>query len=131
MVMEGIPLILKYTLPAEELYKPFWEGLKRGEVLGTKCKRCGTIYFPPQRDCPKCMVSDMEWFNVGKEGELMTYSIVKQKPQGFEQYEDYTIGIVRTEKGVDLMCWVIGKPRVGAKVSLTSDGNRVLCGVRE
>jgi len=129
--MEGIPLILKYTLPAEELYKPFWEGLKRGEVLGTKCKHCGTIYFPPQRDCPKCMVSDMEWFNVGKEGELMTYSIVKQKPQGFEQYEDYTIGIVRTEKGVDLMCWVIGKPRVGAKVSLTSDGNRVLCGVRE
>ncbi|MEJ2775875.1 Zn-ribbon domain-containing OB-fold protein [Sulfolobaceae archaeon RB850M] len=131
MVMEGIPLILKYTLPAEELYKPFWEGLKRGEVLGTKCKHCGTVYFPPQRDCPKCMVSDMEWFNVGKEGELMTYSIVKQKPQGFEQYEDYTIGIVRTEKGVDLMCWVIGKPRVGAKVSLTSDGNRVLCGVRE
>jgi len=129
--MEGIPLILKYTLPAEELYKPFWEGLKRGEVLGTKCKHCGTVYFPPQRDCPKCMVSDMEWFNVGKEGELMTYSIVKQKPQGFEQYEDYTIGIVRTEKGVDLMCWVIGKPRVGAKVSLTSDGNRVLCGVRE
>ncbi|MFP3260531.1 MAG: Zn-ribbon domain-containing OB-fold protein [Sulfolobus sp.] len=131
MVMEGIPLILKYTLPAEELYKPFWEGLKRGEVLGTKCKHCGTVYFPPQRDCPKCMVSDMEWVNVGKEGELMTYSIVKQKPQGFEQYEDYTIGIVRTEKGVDLMCWVIGKPRVGAKVSLTSDGNRVLCGVRE
>jgi len=129
--MEGIPLILKYTLPAEELYKPFWEGLKRGEVLGTKCKHCGTVYFPPQRDCPKCMVSDMEWFNVGKEGVLMTYSIVKQKPQGFEQYEDYTIGIVRTEKGVDLMCWVIGKPRVGAKVSLTSDGNRVLCGVRE
>jgi len=129
--MEGIPLILKYTLPAEELYKPFWEGLKRGEVLGTKCKHCGTVYFPPQRDCPKCMVSDMEWFNVGKEGELMAYSIVKQKPQGFEQYEDYTIGIVRTEKGVDLMCWVIGKPRVGAKVSLTSDGNRVLCGVRE
>jgi len=129
--VEGIPLILKYTFPAEELYKPFWEGLKRGEVLGTKCKHCGTVYFPPQRDCPKCMVSDMEWFNVGKEGVLMTYSIVKQKPQGFEQYEDYTIGIVRTEKGVDLMCWVIGKPRVGAKVSLTSDGNRVLCEVRE
>ncbi|BCU69628.1 DNA-binding protein [Stygiolobus caldivivus] len=128
--MDGIPLVMKYTFPAEDLYRPFWEGLKRGEVLGTRCKRCNTLYFPPQRDCPKCMGSDMEWVGVGKSGELMTYSIVEQKPQGFENYDKYTIGIVRTEKGVNLMCWVVGTPKVGAKVSLSSDGHRVLCEVK-
>jgi uncharacterized OB-fold protein len=128
--MDGIPLIMKYTLSAEELYKSFWEGLKRGEVLGTRCKKCGTLYFPPQRDCPKCMVSDMEWVDVGKSGELMTYSVVEQKPQGFENFDRYTIGIAKTEKGVYLMCWVMGAPKVGAKVSLTSDGHRVLCEVK-
>lgn len=128
--MDGIPLVMKYSFPAEDLYRPFWEGLKKGEVLGTKCKRCNTLYFPPQRDCPKCMGSDMEWVGVGKSGELMTYSIVEQKPQGFENYDKYTIGIVRTEKGVNLMCWVVGTPKVGATVSLSSDGHRVLCEVK-
>lgn len=28
---------------------PFWEGLKQGKVLATKCKKCGKLYFPQLR----------------------------------------------------------------------------------
>lgn len=128
--MDGIPLLMKYTLP--DIYQEFWEGLKRNEILGTRCKKCGRIYFPPQKDCPACMESSMEWVKLEANGEVMTYSIVKQKPQGFEKYEDYVIAIVRNSQGIDLMCWLIGgEPKVGEKVVIKSDGERILCEVKK
>ncbi|EZQ01782.1 DNA-binding protein [Candidatus Acidianus copahuensis] len=122
--MEGIPLFLKYDVSIQG-YERFWEGLKAGEVWTTKCKKCGTIYYPPQRDCPNCLSSDMEWIKLKENGKIMTFSIVKQKPQGFDQ-EDYVVGIVRNEDNVDLMCWLKGIPKVGKDVKLTTDGKRVI-----
>jgi len=123
--MQAIPLELRYVIP-ERGYEKFWEGLKKGEIWATKCKRCGSLYYPPQRDCPVCMTSELEWYKLSDRGELMTYTVVKAKPQGYEDREDYTIGIVRTEDGVDLMCWIKGVPRVGSKVRLGTDGDRVV-----
>ncbi|MBB5254657.1 Zn-ribbon domain-containing OB-fold protein [Sulfurisphaera ohwakuensis] len=128
--MDGIPLLFKYTVP-DKLYEKFWEGLKKGEIYTTKCKKCGTLYYPPRKDCEKCMSSDMEWVKLSNEGILMTYSIVKQKPQGFENYSDYIVGIARNSDGVNLMCWVKGEAKVGKKVRLTTDGQRVICEVIE
>ena len=128
--MDGIPLLFKYTVP-DKLYDVFWEGLKKGEIYGTKCEKCGTLYFPPRKDCEKCLTSDMEWVKLKDEGIIMTYTIVKQKPQGFDSYPDYTIGIVRNSDGVDLMCWIKGEPKVGKKVKLTTDTQRVICEVIE
>lgn len=126
--MEGIPLILKYEVSTQG-YEKFWEGLKKGEIWTTRCKRCGVTYYPPQRDCPSCMSSEMEWFKLKDRGVILTYSIVKQKPQGYENYEDYTVGIVRNEDNIDLMCWIKGEPKVGKKVKLTTDGKRVIAEV--
>jgi len=123
--MQAIPLELRYVIPERD-YEKFWEGLKKGEIWATKCKRCGSLYYPPQRDCPVCMTSELEWYRLSDRGELMTYTVVKAKPQGYEDREDYTIGIVRTEDGVDLMCWIKGVPRVGSKVRLGTDGDRVV-----
>jgi Predicted nucleic-acid-binding protein containing a Zn-ribbon len=122
--MEGIPLNLNYKVPIKG-YEKFWESLKEGQVWGTSCTKCGEKYFPPQLHCSKCGASTT-WFKVSEEGELLTYSIVKAKPQGFEGYEDYTIALVRT-KEVDLMCWLSGEPRVGAQVRIGADGRRVTC----
>lgn len=123
--MQAIPLELRYVIP-EKGYEKFWEGLKRGEIWATKCNRCGSIYYPPQRDCPTCFTSGLEWYRVSNRGEIMTYTKVKAKPQGYEKVEDYTIGIVRTDDGVSLMCWIKGEPKVGVKVNLTTDGERVI-----
>ncbi|MEM0072853.1 MAG: Zn-ribbon domain-containing OB-fold protein [Metallosphaera sp.] len=123
--MEGIPLELRYTL-SERGYEKFWEGLTRSEIWTTRCQRCGTIYYPPQLDCTVCMNSRLDWIKLSNEGKLMTYTVVKAKPQGFENEQDYVIGIVRTKEGVDLMCWIKGIPKIGASVVLSSDGRRVI-----
>ncbi|BCU68136.1 DNA-binding protein [Sulfolobales archaeon HS-7] len=120
--MEGLPLYMKYQIPIEG-YERFWEGLKKGEIVATRCKRCGNEYFPPRVNCT-CGSSDMEWFEVKREGIVQTFSEVFSKPQGFEDFS-YIVGIVNVGN-LNLMCWLVGKPRVGSRVMLRTDGTRVI-----
>lgn len=58
--------------------------LEEGKVMGTRCKECGAVYFPPRSDCSKCLNSTMEWFEVTGTGTLLTFSELKYGPVGFE-----------------------------------------------
>jgi uncharacterized OB-fold protein len=69
--------------------------LEEGKVMATKCKKCESIYFPPQVDCPKCLISDVSWVEIKGEGELITYSVVNYGPEGFEDEAPYIVGVAR------------------------------------
>jgi uncharacterized protein len=71
----------------------FVKYLEQGKVMATRCKGCGTGYFPPQVDCPKCVKSDVEWSEVSGTGKLLTYSVINYGPQGFEDKSPYTLGV--------------------------------------
>jgi uncharacterized OB-fold protein len=72
----------------------FVDYLEKGKVMGTKCKDCGALYFPPRSDCSKCLDSNMEWFEVSGTGKLMSYSELKYGPVGFEDDLPYTIALL-------------------------------------
>ena len=67
--------------------------LEKGKVMATRCRRCGTKYFPPRMDCPKCVGSDVEWFEIKGNGRLVTYTVVNYGPTGFEDDAPYTLAI--------------------------------------
>jgi len=67
--------------------------LEEGKVMATRCRRCGTNYFPPRMDCPKCVGSDVEWFEIKGNGRLVTYTVVNYGPTGFEDDAPYTLAI--------------------------------------
>ncbi|BBD73669.1 hypothetical protein HS1genome_2058 [Sulfodiicoccus acidiphilus] len=50
---------------------------------------------------------------MSEKGKVLTYLVVKAKPQGYNSLLDYTVAIARTED-VDLMCWLLGDPKVEA-----------------
>ncbi len=114
-------LNLKYVISVEKIRK-FFDGLMSGKIYATKCKKCGALYFPPQVDCPMCKTSDMDWVELGGEGELLTYTIIYVKPTSFSHYEDYTVGIARLKEGINVTAWIREtdpkKLRVGMKVRL-------------
>ncbi len=114
-------LKLKFLISIEKTRK-FFEALSEGKVLATKCKKTGKIYFPPQVDCPDAPDSEVEWVELPKEGELLTYTIINTKPYSFGHYPDYTVGIARLANGVQILAWVREtdpkKLRVGMKVRL-------------
>ena len=72
----------------------FIDYLEKGKVMGTKCKECGQIFFPPRADCFQCLSRDMEWFEISSKGKLLTYSKLEYAPVGFEDDLPYAIALL-------------------------------------
>ena len=72
----------------------FVDYLEQGKVMGTRCKGCGLLFFPPRADCYQCLTSDMEWFEITGPGKLLTYSKLQYGPVGFEGDLPYCIALV-------------------------------------
>ncbi len=83
----------KVSFTTEAKSADFVNYLAQGKVMTTKCKKCGARYFPPKMDCPKCLLSDMEWFEIKSNGKLITYTKVHYGPSGFEDDAPYILGI--------------------------------------
>ena len=81
------------SFTSEAKTEEFVTYLEQGEVMTTRCKECGTYYFPPKMDCPRCLLSDVEWVKIDNEGKLVTYTVVHYGPSGFEDEAPYTLAI--------------------------------------
>ena len=68
--------------------------LEDGKVMASKCKDCGTIFFPPRADCYKCLDSNMEWIEVTGTGKLISYSKLEYGPVGFGDDLPYSIALL-------------------------------------
>ncbi|MDP8003553.1 MAG: Zn-ribbon domain-containing OB-fold protein [Caldisphaera sp.] len=114
-------LKLRFMISVEKTRK-FFDSLSEGKLLATKCSKSNEILFPPQPDCPNPKDSEVEWIELPKEGELLTYTIITTKPFSFSHYNDYTVGIAKLSNGVQVLAWVREtdpkKLRVGMKVKL-------------
>ena len=103
--VESVPLVYKRKIPIQRTER-FWRGLAEGKIYATRCKKCGTVYFPPQADCPIDMSSEMEWVELSREGVLEAFTKVYARPQGFDDLEPYVIGIATLSNGVRVMGWI-------------------------
>ena len=72
----------------------FIDHLEKGRVVGSKCRDCGLVFFPPRADCYQCLASNMEWFEVTGSGKLVTYSKLEYAPVGFENDLPYAIAVL-------------------------------------
>ena len=88
------------SFTAESKTEDFINYLTQGKVMTTRCKKCGTSYFPPKMDCPGCLDSEVEWFEIKNDGKLVTYTIVHYGPSGFEDEAPYTLGIGEFDGGM-------------------------------
>jgi len=61
---------------------PYWSRFFRGlrdekKICATKCPSCGTVYVPPREVCGPCFAKMEEWVEVGPEGVIEMFTIVK------------------------------------------------------
>lgn len=102
--------------------KEFFDKLLDDKFVTTKCGVCGEIYFPPQKDCPRCRSSNMEWIELSREGVLVTYTQINVKPYSFAHYRDYIVGIVRLPEGINITAWIRaddpGRLKIGGRMRL-------------
>jgi len=81
------------SFTAEAKAADFITYLEAGRVMATRCRKCGVSYFPPKADCPRCLSSDVEWFEIKGKGKLNTYTKVNYGPTGFEADTPYTLAL--------------------------------------
>jgi uncharacterized OB-fold protein len=100
----------------------FADYLQKGKLMGTKCKKCGELYFPPRADCLKCMSDTFEWVEYSGKGTLNSFTTIHAAPKGFEDIAPYTLGVVDLEEGGRLIAWIKDIPddkiRIGMSVKI-------------
>ena len=72
----------------------FVSHLEDGKIMGTRCRDCGKVFFPPRADCYQCLAGNMEWFEVTGTGKLVTYSRLQFAPIGFGDDLPYAIALL-------------------------------------
>jgi uncharacterized protein len=107
-------LTLKFDIPISKTQE-FWDALKDGRFITTKCARCGNVSFPPQADCPRCMGSEFSWVDLGREATLVTYTSVQVTPASFAGSGPYMIAIGEVKDGLKVLAWLEGVGPAGAK----------------
>jgi uncharacterized OB-fold protein len=111
----------------------FVDGLKRGELLASRCSSCGAVQYPPQSDCSRCFGTEFEWVPVQGAGSLVSFTLVLVTPEHFTPdfsktapfstygYEPAPVGIVEMPDGLRVMGWIPGMKveslRVGMRLA--------------
>jgi len=74
----------------------FFKNLREERLTTTKCKRCEKILWPPRIVCPDCLSDELEWIDLGLEGELYAFTEMRLgAPLGFVEDVPFCIGIVK------------------------------------
>lgn len=87
-----------YPLEDEENTRisQFFKNLKEGHLTTTKCKACGELLWPPRIVCPNCLSENLEWVDLGVEGELYAFTEMRAgAPLGFEEDVPFCIGLIK------------------------------------
>ncbi|MBC8175649.1 MAG: Zn-ribbon domain-containing OB-fold protein [Candidatus Marinimicrobia bacterium] len=106
------------TTPAK-----YWREIpQRYRLEAGKCKKCGKVFFPPRLICDACGSREFESVNLGREGTLITYTIIRVPPGQFSDQAPYAVGIVELDGGVRITTQVVDcdfdEIKIGKKVKV-------------
>ncbi len=120
-------LSLRFDIPISKTHQ-FWDALREGKFVTTKCRVCGTISFPPQADCPSCMSGEFEWVDLGTQAKLVTYTYVQITPASFVDSDPYIIAIGELSNGLKVLAWLEGvtlpEAKLGMQLKLEARGSK-------
>ncbi|MBI2954786.1 MAG: OB-fold domain-containing protein [Chloroflexi bacterium] len=60
--------------PEQNRLHPFYDFVREGKLTTTRCKKCGTLPWPPRVVCPQCMSDELEWAEMPREGTIYTFT---------------------------------------------------------
>jgi uncharacterized OB-fold protein len=96
----------------------FADYLQKGKLMGTQCKKCGELYFPPRADCLNCLSDNVKWIEYSGKGTLHTFTKITAAPKGFNDIAPYVIGVVDLKEGGRLLAWIKDIPDNKIKIGM-------------
>jgi uncharacterized OB-fold protein len=88
---------------------PFFEAAKLGRLIVQKCDNCGTLRFPPNPQCSRCLSTASSWIEVSGRGEVYSFNVMHQVYHpGFAPDIPYAVVVVKLEEGTKLLSNLVG-----------------------
>lgn len=85
----------------------YWrEQIPRYRLLGEECMKCGARYFPSRSIC-KCGSTDFKKHKLPETGEIITWTVIRNAPFGYEKYAPYVVALIELEGGLRILSQVV------------------------
>jgi len=122
---ERRPFLLDFfplETPDQTRLHRFYDRLREGRLSTTRCRRDGSLHWPPRTACPTCRTEELEWVDLPEGGHIYAFSaVLAGAPLGMESEVPFTVGLVDLD-GTPLRLFgrIEGRPwnelRIGAPV---------------
>ena len=106
-ILFGIdPIIVKHHYEIDYLHSyaqdsPFFAGLAKGKLLGSRCTACDYTYATPRGHCMVCGAAT-GWFELPHQGRVHTYTTCYYGGEAFLKETPFTLVLVEFD-GVDTL----------------------------
>ncbi len=79
----------------------FWREIPaRYNLIGSKCERCGKVFFPPRNLCPDCRrKGNVRPYKLKGRGRILSLTQVHVPAPGFEKQVPYYLALIEMEEG--------------------------------
>jgi NAD(P)-dependent dehydrogenase (short-subunit alcohol dehydrogenase family)/uncharacterized OB-fold protein len=104
----------------------------QGRLALQVCRDCGTVHYPPQEACRKCLSVRLDWKAQAGTGELLTDTVLRHSNElYFRERLPLRLGSVRLDGGPTVIAFVHGAcppppARVRLRLALDRAGQAVL-----
>ena len=87
---------------------PFQEGFykipkttdQKPKLIGSRCTKCGEVYFPRTPQCLKCYTETTEDYDLQRVGKVYSSTVVHLAPPMYQGQVPYMVGHVELDNGV-------------------------------
>ena len=85
----------------------YWRNeIPRYRLKGEACSACGNKYFPARPVC-SCGSTEFNDYYLSKRGEVITWTVIKNAPIGFQKYVPYVVALIELDDGLRIMSQVV------------------------
>ncbi len=97
----------------EFTHTSYYQALGEHKLIASRCKACGSLYFPARPMCPECYGKDMEAVELSGKGYLAAYSVIYIAPTamlqaGYDRKNPYCAAVVKLEEGPSICAQLVG-----------------------
>jgi uncharacterized OB-fold protein len=86
----------------------YWREIKyRYRLIGERCGDCSATFFPRSAVCPECGSANLEEHQLEDRGRVVTWTVIRNPPGGYEKYAPYVVALVELDGGVRVLSQLV------------------------
>lgn len=90
--------------------RAFFERASAGQLTALRCGSCGELAIPPRQLCPACHASAWQAVDLGGEGTIASFTVIRVAPRAHAGDAPYALAVVKLKEGVSVLGRIVDIP---------------------